>query len=142
MVRAIGAVGPAAKVVTTAEQAATRGLSKFGGSFSREVNAAGGDVWTSIGEISQPDFKSIVNGGSMKGHDVHILSGVHGSPSGVIRPEAEFFLADSLEFGHIPGVTVHDFPALTSTEIKNLLQGPGTTIGAFCNSGVCLLHYK
>lgn len=38
----------------------------------------------------------------------------------------------------LSGVTVHDFDALTPVELNNMVNGPGTTIGGFCNSAVCI----
>lgn len=41
-------------------------------------------------------------------------------------------------FGDLPGVTVHDVPAMSSDEIGAVLRQPGAIIGGFCNSGACL----
>jgi hypothetical protein len=37
-----------------------------------------------------------------------------------------------------PGVTVHDMTTFTPAQVNGMVNGPGTTIGAFCNSGACL----
>ena len=56
------------------EVLATRGLGGVG-EFSSTTNAAGGEVFTSAGNIVQSDFEGIVNSGLYKG-DVNILTGV------------------------------------------------------------------
>ena len=70
--------------------------------------------------------------------DVDILTGVHGTPDGNMLPDRSLFDADAARFGDIPGVRVHNVPDLSSSQISNILSGPGTIIGAFCNSGACL----
>jgi hypothetical protein len=116
-----------------------RGLSKLGGIFSSTTNEAGGTVWTSAGKISQNDFAGIVNGELMQGKNVNIISGVHGDVNGTIAAiDRQMYLDDVVTFGEIPGVTVHHYPDLTSQRISELLTGTDTTIGGFCNSGVCL----
>jgi hypothetical protein len=116
---------------------ADRGLSSHGGTFSLTKNSAGGEVWTSTGKISQNDFATYVNSGIYKG-DVNIISGVHGSPSGLTEVANDLFKADVMRFGNIPGVKVYNFAEMSPQEITTLLRGPGTTIGGFCDSGACL----
>ena len=118
---------------------AARGLGNVG-SFSSTTNAAGGEVFTSTGNIVQSDFEGIVNSGLYKG-DVNILTGVHGLPSGETITDASFFAEDVGAFGHVPGVNIYNVPSMTPGEISGVLNGPGTTIGAFCNSGVCLTRF-
>jgi hypothetical protein len=118
-----------------------RGLSSHGGSFSLSVNGAGGEVWTATGKISQNDFATYVNSGLYKGN-VNIISGVHGTPSGGTIVDLGLFRADVARFGNIPGVRVHNFTEMTPKQLTDLLTGPGTTIGAFCDSAACLAFFK
>ncbi len=120
---------------------AARGLSRYGGGFSPEANVAGGTMWTSAGDISQNDFASLVNSGMMK-RDVSIISGVHGTVDGAVIADTSLYLDDVRRFGHLPGVTVHNLSDLAPEQISQILNGPGTTIGGFCNSGVCLGPFK
>jgi hypothetical protein len=38
----------------------------------------------------------------------------------------------------MPGVLVHDVMSMSPAEIRAVLEGPGTIIGGFCESGACL----
>jgi hypothetical protein len=114
---------------------------KRGGVLSSETNASGGTVWTAVGNIDQNDVAGAVNSGMYSG-DVDIVSGVHGYADGTTKVDLSLYEADVARFGNLPGVTVHNLPEMSPVEINNLLNGPGTTIGAFCNSGVCLAPYS
>ncbi|MCI4061491.1 hypothetical protein MRQ36_02420 [Micromonospora sp. R77] len=123
--------------------ASSRGISQFGGVISEEgVNAAGGRLFVSSGEIAQNDFVGIVNGALMRGDEVHIISGAHGLPDGSLISDAGFYADDVARFGSLPGVTVHNLPSMSPAEVQQVLQGPGTIIGGFCNSAVCLASFK
>jgi RHS repeat-associated protein len=120
-----------------------RGLNNFGGVVSETgTNAAGGRVFTSTGTITQDDFAGIVDAALMRGDDVHILTGAHGSANGKLVPDASMHEHDVARFGDYPGVTVHDVPSMTSDAIHDVLQRPGTIIGGFCDSAACLAPYK
>jgi hypothetical protein len=117
-------------------------MGRLGGILSKSTNAAGGEIRTATGDIVQSDFASIVNSGLMKGGPVNILSGAHGSASGVITAERAFLNADVAAFGRMPGVNVLDVTRMTPGQINSVLSGEGTTIGAFCNSGACLAPFR
>jgi RHS repeat-associated protein len=119
-------------------QAIARGGLTLNGTFSKTINAAGGDVYTSAGTIYQSTFSGIVNNGLYKG-TVDILSGVHGSPTGVMTTDLSLYAADISKFGNLAGVTVHNIADMTQSEINAILNKAGTIIGGFCDSGVCLL---
>jgi hypothetical protein len=126
-------------LATVAEgAAAARGIGQLGGIFTSTTNAAGGTVWTSEGLIVQSDFASLVNSGLYSG-EVNILTGVHGLADGTTIADLSLYEADVATFGKIPGVNVYNLSSMTPGQIGSLLRGPGTTIGAFCNSGACLL---
>jgi hypothetical protein len=82
-----------------------------------------------------------VNSGLYEG-DVHILTGVHGLEDGSTIAERSFYDADMARFGDVPGVQVHDITTMTPGEINNVLNGPGTAIGGFCNSAACLAPFR
>ncbi|WP_162009805.1 hypothetical protein [Methylocystis heyeri] len=90
--------------------------------MSSSTNSAGGEVWTSVGEISQNDFAGIVNGGLMKGGDVNILSGVHGLASGEMVADLSLYNADIATFGRMPGVNIYNIPEMTAGEISKVLK--------------------
>lgn len=123
--------------LVAAESAGARGLSQSGGIFTSSTTESGGTLWTSTGTIRQSDFGSMVNSGLFKG-DVDIISGVHGFPDGTVVPDLSLFEADVAKFGHLDGVTVHNFLELTPEQLSGLLNTEGTTIGGFCNSGKVL----
>lgn len=121
-----------------AEEEAARGMGQLGGIFDSTTNAAGGTVWTSEGAIVQSDVAPLVNSGMYDG-EVNILSGVHGAADGSTVADYSLYEEDVARFGNLPNVNVFNLPSMTTAEISNVLNGAGTTIGAFCNSGACLL---
>jgi len=125
-----------------AESEVARGSSNvLKGYFSSTTNAAGGELITSVGEITQSDFGNFVNRGLYTGQNIEILSGVHGFASGLTEAEPSFFTADVKTFGGLEGVTVHDMANMTAEQIGNIVNGKGIIIGGFCNSGVCLMPF-
>ena len=119
-----------------------RGLSPLGGVIEETgTNAAGGRIFTSTGAINQNDFAGIVNSGLMRGEEVHILTGAHGLADGSLVADPSLFADDVARFGDMPGVSVQDVMSMSPAEIKAVLQGPGTIIGGFCDSGACLARY-
>jgi RHS repeat-associated protein len=117
-------------------------INKWGGFFSSDTNAAGGTVWTSDGTISQLDFQKMVTNASYNGDTINIISGVHGGPGGEIMPDFALFQDDLATFGHMPGVTVHDYTQMTPGMLMDVMNSPGTVIGGFCNSGSCLAPFQ
>jgi RHS repeat-associated protein len=119
--------------------ATSRGMSSFGGIMSAETNAAGGTVYTSVGKIGQDVVGTAVNDSMTAGaSEINILSGVHGYANGTMEAAPQFLQADQAAFGNLPGVTVYDTMTLNPAQVSNMVNGPGTTIGAFCDSGACI----
>lgn len=122
-----------------ATNSGSRGLSNLGGIIEETgTNAAGGRIFTSTGAISQNDFRGLVQAGLMRGDDVHILTGAHGLPNGSIVVDAGLLADDVRAFGSLPGVHIYDLPSMTPAGVQAVLNGPGTIIGGFCDSGACL----
>jgi RHS repeat-associated protein len=110
---------------------------QFGGYFSSTTNAAGGTVWTSVGTIEQSDFAPLVNDALLQGDPVNIISGMHFDPVQGLTDEPGFFVDDVNAFGNTSGsVSVYYYPNMTEGQVTSLLNGPGTTICATCNSGI------
>jgi RHS repeat-associated protein len=120
---------------------AARGMGKLGGIFSRTTNAAGGEVWTSVGQVAQNDFTAMVNSGLMKGHEVKLLTGAHGAVDGTWVADLGMFEFDAATLGQYEGVQVFNFAEMSPTAISEMINGPGTIVGGFCNSGACLAAY-
>jgi Toxin with a H, D/N and C signature len=108
------------------------------GSFSSTFNKAGGEVFTSVGDISQNSFANIVYLSVDAGKSVEILSGVHGLENGVTRADISLYAADVARFGNQVGVKVHNLATMAPAEVKAILEKASTIIGGFCNSGACL----
>lgn len=126
-----------------ATEAGSRGLSNLGGIIEETgTNSAGGRIFTSTGDIAQKDFAGIVNSGVTRGEQVSILSGAHGAPDGRLIADASMFADDLRAFGDLPGVSVYNVASMTTSEIGAVLNGPGTIIGGFCNSGACLAPFR
>ena len=121
---------------------AARGTGQLGAVITSEANAAGGTVVTAAGRVLGSDFKGAVNSGLMRDGTVNILSGAHGDVSGAMSAERSFFNADRAMFGHLEGVHIFDITRMTPSQIGDMLRGPGTTIGAFCDSGACLAPFR
>jgi RHS repeat-associated protein len=137
-----GAVGGVGRVAGLVEDlvSGSRGMETLGGifsPFSGTTTAAGGTLWTSTGEIYVSDFAPLVNKGMYAG-PVNILSGVHGFADGSTLADISLYNADVAKFGGLPGVNVYNFPSLAPNQVNALINGPGTTIGAFCWSA-CVL---
>lgn len=118
---------------------APRGRSELGGVVSSRTNSAGGEIYTADGLVSAKDFDGIVAGALQYGKGpVTVISGAHGFPSGAIQRDPRMLKTDTDNWGAM-GATILDVanPALAGA-ITGALRGPGTTIGAFCFSGVCL----
>ena len=132
--------GTGTKRSTPAESSASkRGLNDYGGSLDETSrNSAGGRVYTATGKIDQNDLTGPVQGAVMRGDDVNILTGVHGTPDGSTIPHRPFFEDDMTTFGDLPGVTVHDISRMSDDEVQGVLNKPGVVIGAFCDSRACL----
>jgi hypothetical protein len=77
-----------------------------------------------------------------RGDPVSILTGAHGAADGSLIADASMFADDLRAFGDLPGVRVYNVASMTPSEIGAVLNGPGTIIGGFCNSGACLAPFR
>lgn len=128
-----------------AGSAATRGtgpVNAAGGYVESTVNAQGGQVITAVGEVEQADFAAIIDAAIAGGEEVYILTGVHGAVDGSMVRAPQFFAEDLAAWGGTAGVKVLNLLKLSPAQRTGLLRGPGTTVGAFCNSGICLAPYR
>ena len=66
----------------------------------------------------------------------------HGLADGSLVADPSFFADDVARFGDLPGVSVRDIMSMSPSEIQAVLEGPGTIIGGFCESGACLAPYR
>ena len=73
-------------------------MSRSGGIFSKIVNSAGGDIWTSVGTIKQRDFVGLVS------------DRVHGTGRGRMFADASLWEDDAVRFANVPGVNIHYLP--------------------------------
>jgi RHS repeat-associated protein len=119
------------------DQLLSRGGSGQLGTFFSEKNAAGGETFYSTGDIVQSQFTGIVNDALNNGRIVNILTGAHGG-LGDLDPDAELLAEDVALFGGRPGVNIFDVTQLTREQVLDMVNGPNVTIGAFCNSALCL----
>ena len=55
---------------------------------------------------------------------------------------SRMYADDVKAFGGRPGVTVDDLPSMPRSEASDVVNGPGTIIGGFCESRACLEPYK
>jgi RHS repeat-associated protein len=133
--------GEGGEIFALEEQQAARGIGDVGEFLPPTTNEAGGQLFVSEGTIYQSNFTGIVSNALYKG-DVNILSGVDGFANGTWRASAEILQEDVSLFSNIPRVNIYNIDQMTSAQIRNIINGPGTTIGAFCNSGACLLPYR
>jgi hypothetical protein len=98
-------------------------------------------VWQSTGTIVQRQFAPIVDDALANGKLVNILTGVHGHADGLLEEELGFLDADVARWGSNPNANIQYIKALTGDQIRELLNSGDVTIGAFCNSAVCLSRF-
>ena len=115
--------------------------SPMGGSFSSRTNAAGGEIYTSKGDVNQEDVAGVVSYSYRANPNINLITGVHGSPNGQVVEDPNMFASDLARFGNLPGVRVLHLPSMTDEDVYRLLNGPDTTIGGFCNSEACLASF-
>ena len=127
-------VGEEAAGVELADDAA-RGLSRMPAIISSETNSAGGTVITASGGAVGSDFAPSIDAALRQGEtQVNVISGVHGFADGSTTSELKFLNEDLTRYADVPEVTVYDFNDLTDSQITDMVNGPNTTVGAFCNS--------
>jgi RHS repeat-associated protein len=130
--------------VGTDMSVATRGgVTGFGpksGFFNPPTtNAAGGTVYASTGEITQPQVGTIINSALIGGEPpINIITGAHGTPTGGTVIDETLFCEDLNAYGSQPNVRIYNYVELTAQDISSLVNGPGTTICALCNSQAVL----
>ena len=112
--------------------------SDAGGIIESFENASGGTNVLADGPVRGADFWGFINAALMRGRNVNIISGTHGDTLGRLEFDQALYLEDLAKFGSMDGVRVFDAATMSATEIRALLLSADTTIGAFCNSGVCL----
>ncbi len=135
--------GATTLVSLTLTPSSSRGPSNLGGVIEENSsNAAGVRIFTSTGPITQNDFAGIVQSDPMREDDVHILTGAHGFANGRVVADATLLSDDIAAFGRLPGVYIHDLPSMSPAEVRAILDGSGTIIGGFCDSGSCLAPYR
>ena len=71
---------------------------------------------------------------------VTILSGLHGFADGTYQADLELLAEDIAAFGNMSNVTIYNYLALKISELVAILNGNGTVIGAFCNSGAVIAN--
>jgi filamentous hemagglutinin len=114
---------------------AARGLSRVPAMISSETNSAGGTVITASGGAFGSDFAPSVDAALRGGEtQINVISGVHGFADGSTMPEAGFLMEDLATYADVPEVTVYDYNQLSDSQITDMVNGPNTTVGAFCNS--------
>lgn len=103
------------------------------GIFYSVKNQSGGKVYVSVNP-SQADGMDIVNlVDQMDGH-VNILSGTHGDQLGQLAREHSFYQLDYQHFSTYPNVDVYDIFSLSPSQIKMIVNSPGSTVCAWCYS--------
>jgi hypothetical protein len=55
-----------------------------------------------------------------------------------VLTDLSLYEADVATFGQFPGVQVYNVANMSPAAIAEVVNGPGTIIGGFCNSGACL----
>jgi hypothetical protein len=125
----------------SANGGAARGFEGGGGTCSKGWTPAGGELWTSEGLINQHDFSKIIDEASRAGDQVHLLTGAHGYENGTTEYVSRFYEQDEAAFGLRKGVNVYNLDGMPKEQIIELINGPGTIVAGYCNSGVCLAPY-
>ncbi|NQZ09404.1 MAG: VCBS repeat-containing protein, partial [Algicola sp.] len=107
--------------------------------YKSEKNGAGGDVFTTDMSTVGSDFEGIVSSAVMQYKKVDILTGTHGSRTGKMTPDIGFYLEDIERYSGYPGVTIHNMPDLSSSQLSKIVnESDGVVIGGFCHSSFCL----
>ena len=131
-----------ALVEEAAELFAARGLpSGLSGQIFGATNEAGGTVWTSEGLVAAEDFDGYVLSALEYGEEgtpVNVITGAHGEATGAMNADLGMFQFDQSRWGQLGANVLNVADPAHAAAITGALRGPGTTVGAFCNSGVCL----
>ena len=101
--------------------------------FVRLPTKNGGGLWVSTKKIDQRDFADIVRDLSPK-RDITVLTGSHGFRDGSMVRDGGFFTEDLLSFGNKRRVNVVNVNELSNDQVREVINGSGCIIAAWCNS--------
>jgi RHS repeat-associated protein len=97
----------------------------------------GGRLWVSTAAVLDEDVEPLVNIRAAGGR-IDLLTGVHGSPEGGLKPHAPFFNEDTVKYANPPKVMVHNVAELSDQELETILNSNSRVIANWCRSERCV----